>query len=137
MNEIVWNATTSSMAPDTSGLASISIVLIIGIVAVGVIGFAITNLERYKRIWAILEAMGTSILYFAYGLCVVVPIVCLYFLISRLIDFTEEFHIDPIWIVYLIGGYVGVSAIGWLVKNVVGRAKLLHEEMKESEDEHH
>ncbi len=133
MNETVWNATNSSMAMDSSGLWSILIIFVIGAILIGVIGFGITNLERYKRIWAVLTAMGTSVLYFAYGLCVVVPMVCLYFLISWLIDFTEGFHIDPIWIVYLIGGYAGVSAIGWFVKNAVGRAKLLHEEMKENE----
>lgn len=130
MNETVWNA-QSSMTMDSSGLISILIILAVAFVLIGVVGFAITNLERYRRIWAILTAMGTSVVYFVYGLCVVVPLVCLYFMISWLIDFTEGFHIDPIWVVYLIGGYAGVSAIGWFVKNAVSRAKLLHKEMRE------
>lgn len=136
MNETAWNTTLNS----SMSMGSLTTLLIFaGIVAVliGVVGFAITNLERYRRIWAILTAMGTSVVYFVYGLCVVVPLVCLYFMISWLIDFTEGFHIDPIWVVYLIGGYAGVSAIGWFVKNAVSRAKLLHKEMREDEDEHH
>jgi hypothetical protein len=130
MNETVWNA-QSSMTMDSSGLISILIILAVAFVPIGVVGFAITNLERYRRIWAILTAMGTSVVYFVYGLCVVVPLVCLYFLISWLIDFTEGFNIDPIWILYIIGGYAGISALGWIVKKGIDRAKVLHGEMKE------
>lgn len=135
MNEMAWNSTISSTTMDSSGLASLITILVVFGAAIIVGGFALSNLERYKRIWAILAAMGKSALYFAYGLCVVVPVVCLYFLISWLIDFTEGFHIDPIWIVYLIGGYAGISVVGWLAKKGADRATAMHEKMKEGEKE--
>jgi hypothetical protein len=132
MNETVWN-TTSSMTMDSSGMLPLLLVLLVGMILIGVFGFALSNLEKYKKLWAILGAMGTSFVYFAYGLCVVVPMVLLYFLIGWLIDFTEGMYIDPIWFVYLIGGYAGITCIGYLVKRAIDRATKLHGEMKESE----
>jgi hypothetical protein len=138
MNETAWNTTlNSSMSMGSSGL--ITLLIFAGIVAVliGVVGFGLSNLERYKRIWAILGAMGTSVVYFAYGLCIVVPAVLLYFLIGWLIDISETWHIDPIWIVYIVGGYAGISCIGYVVKRAIDRAKWLQGEMKEVEQDEH
>lgn len=129
MNETAWNtALNSSMS--TSSL--ITLLIFAGIVAVliGVVGFGLSNLERYKRIWAFLGKLGMSAVYFAYGLCIVVPAVLLYFLIGWLIDISETWHIDPIWIVYIIGGYGGISVIGWFVRKAVERLKTLHERGK-------
>lgn len=112
-----------------SGMISILIVLGIALVFVGVVGFALSNLERYKRIWAILEKIGTSAVCFAYGLCVVVPIVLLYFIITWVITISEECHLDPIWIVYIILGYGGISVIGWFVRKAVERLKTLQKEV--------
>lgn len=113
-----------------SGMISILIVLGIALVFVGVVGFALSNLERYKRIWAILEKIGTSAVCFAYGLCVVVPIVLLYFIITWVITISEEYHLDPIWIVYIILGYGGISVIGWFVRKAVERLKTLQKEVQ-------
>ena len=139
MNETAWNtALNSSMSMGSSGL--ITLLIFAGVVAVfiGVVGFGLSNLERYKRIWAFLGKLGMSAVYFAYGLCIVVPAVLLYFLIGWLIDFTEGMHIDPIWIVYIVGGYAGISCIGYVVKRAINRAERLQGEMEEVEqDEHH
>lgn len=135
MNETAWNTTLNpSMSMGSSGL--ITLLIFVGIVAVliGVVGFGLSNLERYRRIWAILGAMGTSVVYFAYGLCIVVPAMLLYFLIGWLIDISETWHIDPIWIVYIVGGYAGISCIGYVVKRAIDRAKRLQGEMKEVEE---
>lgn len=131
MNETVWNTTNSAMSMNSaSGMISILIVLGIALVFVGVVGFALSNLERYKRIWAILEKIGTSAVCFAYGLCVVVPIVLLYFIITWVITISEEYHLDPIWIVYIILGYGGISVIGWFVRKAVERLKTLQKEVQ-------
>lgn len=131
MNETVWNTTNSAMSMNSaSGMISILIVLGIALVFVGVVAFALSNLERYKRIWAILEKIGTSAVCFAYGLCVVVPIVLLYFIITWVITISEEYHLDPIWIVYIILGYGGISAVGWFVRKAVERLKTLQKEVQ-------
>ena len=129
--EAVWNTTNSAMTMDSSGTLSIMLILMVGSLTIGVLLLAISNLERYKRIWAILTKMGTSVVCFAYGLCVVVPLVGIYFLLTWIIDLTKTYHLDPIWLVYIAGGYAGISAIGWFVKNTIGRIKILHKEMKE------
>ena len=137
MNETVWNTTMASMTMDSSGMLPILLVILIGTVLIGVLGFALSNLERYKRIWAFLGKLGMSAVYFAYGLCIVVPAVLLYFLIGWLVDISETWHIDPIWIVYIIGGYAGISLLGYGVKIMVDRAKKMHGEMEENVNEHH
>jgi hypothetical protein len=131
--ETTWNTTESISlvnTMDSSGFISILIIIGLCAVLVGVLGFALTSLERYRKIWAILTKMGTSVLYFAYGCCVIVPLVMAYIILTWLIEIAGDWHIDPIWIVYLIGGYVGISAIGWIVKRTVDRAKELHKEVK-------
>jgi uncharacterized membrane protein YuzA (DUF378 family) len=110
MNETMWNVTNSSMTMDSSGMLPLLLILLMGTILIGALGFALSNLEKYKKLWAILGAMVTSIIYFAYGLCVVVPMVLLY-----------------------IGGYAGITCIGYLVKRAIDRATKLHGEMKESE----
>jgi len=131
MNETVWNTTNSAMSMySASGMTSILIVLGIAVTLVGVVAFALSSLERYKRIWAILEKIGTSAVCFAYGLCVVVPIVCLYFIITWLIDISKDYHLDPIWIVYILVGYGGISMIGWFVRKAVERLKTLQKEVQ-------
>lgn len=129
--ETTWNTTQSlSNSMDASGW--FPLIFILGVIILALtISFALSSLERYKRIWAILTKMGTSVLYFAYGLCVIVPLVIGYFLLSWLFEyFTRDFTFDPIWIVYIIGGYAGISTLGWIVKRGIDRVKELHKEVE-------
>lgn len=106
-----------------------TITLLMGLaigIALVVIIFGLSSLERYRRLWRILSVMGSSAVCFAYGLGVVFPIAVFYFVITTLIDTfgTGWFRFD--WIAYAALGYFVISGIGYVVKRALARAKDLH-----------
>jgi len=123
-----WNVTTTSMTNTVDpGMLFFLVVIMAGVIGLMLI---ITSIQRYTTLMNYIEKWFNSLKYTVYGTGVATVGYVLY-IICGLISQAGS-AIDPIWIAYAIGGYAGLTVLGWVAAKIVNRIKAMHSEYKAS-----
>ena len=118
-----WNSTNSGLVVNSVGLAPLLFIGIL-VIAVGGLAIIITSMERFSWFMDLVNNAVNSIKYTVYGVGISgVGLLC-YAIFNMLMTATKGF--DPIWYVYAIGVYVGLTVLGWVGANVAGKVKVMH-----------
>ena len=91
-----------------------------------------TNIERYTKFFEGVEWLISTIKYALYGTGVVAILVAIWMVCSVAVAVGDGVGFKPEWIAYGIGGYIGLSVLGWGAEKVVARAANMHAQYVES-----
>jgi hypothetical protein len=119
-----WNSTQSNvMVSNTAGLAPI---LFIGLLLMAVVGLAIiiTSLEQFSWFMNLIDNAIHSVRYTIYGVGITFVGALLYAIFVMLMTATRGF--DPIWYVYGIAAYAGVTVLGWGGSKIAEKIVSMH-----------
>jgi len=126
-----WNATQSSVVGSSvDGGVVLALLVIMATVILGFI--LLTSIERYTKFFETIGWLLTTIKYALYGVGVVSILAAVWSVCSMVVAIGGGVGFKPEWVVYAIGGYIGLSILGWGAEKVVSRAANMHAQYVES-----
>jgi hypothetical protein len=131
--DFALNSSVMAAAPSMTVLNSVNpiplLYLIVLCIIIAVLGFAISSIQAYKKLWDALSLIIGTLKYTATGLAVAGIGYALYLICNFLAEFGGK--IDPIYYAYAVGGYIALTVIGYVAWMAGKRLKAYHAQMKE------
>jgi hypothetical protein len=114
-----------------SGLVPIALTIIIIMLGMGILIYGLSALERYKRLWAAIEWYAKTLIYTAYGVVLCGVVGGIYLICNTVASAASS--IDPLIVVYVVGGYVGVTVLGYVGVLAYRKLREQHVAMKKEQ----
>jgi hypothetical protein len=129
----VLSSTQSSITTTMSleGLSGLIFTLLIVMIGIGILIYGLSALERYKRLWTAIEWYARTLIYTAYGFVLCGVVGGIYLICNSVASAAGS--IDPLIIVYVVGGYIGVTVLGYVGVLAYRKLRERHAEMKGTE----
>lgn len=127
---IGYNSSMSSEQNTMSldGMLGINLAIFIITNGMGILIYGLSALERYKRLWSAIKWYAKSLIYTAYGFVLCGVVGGIYLICNSVASAASS--IDPMIVVYVVGGYVGVTILGYVGVLVYRKLREQHAEMK-------
>jgi hypothetical protein len=117
-----WNATQSTMVSNSiplGGMMAMATLFVLLVAGIAIVWYAGSTLQRYKRLWEILNKISTAIVCAIIGAAAIGALWVTYLVLSELFKAVGGF--DPMWILYSIGGFAVCAIVGAAILFLAGR----------------
>jgi hypothetical protein len=126
-----WNTTQSTMVSNSMSLGStMALVVCIAVLCFGIsiMWYAGSNLQRYKRLWKVLNHIGTVFVCAFIGAVVIGVFWVAYIILSEIFKAVGSF--DPMLLAYAAGGFAVCAILGAVVLHLIDKVATTSKEAK-------
>lgn len=123
-----WNTTSNVITVQNSIDPSGLIFIILFVAVAAFLVFAISSVERYAKLYCVINYIVNSVKYAVYGTGISSVGYGIYLSICMITSASKSGLFDPMWIVYSMIIYIALVAIGYVGNCVASKISEIHTE---------